>query len=101
MYVRAATIRSPPFLGVGRALAGCGVDWHERFGDGYDHGDTVPTGQRQRPGLAWWGDSLAQFAASDGGGPSRQSRVRRLLDLHLHQLASYTAVRSRVGRPVR
>ena len=81
------------------SLAAC-VDWHERFGDSVDHGETVPTIRRKRPGLARSGDSLAQFSATDGGGPSGQSRARRLLDLHLHQLASHTAIRSRVGRPV-
>ena len=38
--------RSPPFLWDGRPVAGCCVDWHERFGDAYDHGETVPTIQR-------------------------------------------------------
>ncbi len=56
--------------------------------------------QRQRPGLARWGDRLAQFSATDSGGPAGQGRPRRLLDLHLHQLASHTAIRSRLGRPV-
>ena len=85
---------------VGRAVAGWCVDWHERFGDAYDHGETVPTFQRQRLGLARWGDRLAQFSAPDGGGPAGQSRPRRLLDLHLHQLASHIAIRSRLGRAV-
>ena len=82
------------------SLAAC-VDWHERFGDAYDHGETVPT----HPAPATWPRSVGatawlNSAATDGGGPSRQSRARRLLDLHLHQLASHTAIRPRLGRAV-
>ena len=45
-YVRATTTRSPPFLWDSRAVTGRCVDWHERLGDAYDQGETVPTLQR-------------------------------------------------------
>jgi hypothetical protein len=99
-YVRATTTRSPPLPWDRRAVAGCRVDWHERFGDAYDHGETVQSIQRQRPGFARRGDRMAQFTAADSGGPTRQSRPRRLLDVHLHQLAPHSAVHPRVGRGV-
>jgi pimeloyl-ACP methyl ester carboxylesterase len=35
-----------------------------------------------------------------GGRPARKRRPRRLLDLHLYQLAPYTSLRPRVGREV-
>jgi Thioredoxin like C-terminal domain len=72
------------------------VDRHERFGVAHDR-ETVQIIQRHRLGLARWGDCLAQFTATDSGGPAGQGRPRRLLDVHLHQLASHTAVRSRVA----
>jgi hypothetical protein len=34
---------------------------------------------------------VAQFTAIDAGGPARNSRPDRRLDLHLHQLAAYAA----------
>ena len=43
---------------------------------------------------------LAQFATADAGGLARQGRARRLLDLHLHQLAAHATLRSCVGREV-
>ena len=46
-------------------------------------------------------DRLAQFAAADGGGPAREGRPRRLLDVHLHQLAPNPRLRPRLGREVR
>ena len=44
---------------------------------------------------------VAQFTATDAGGPARKSRPDRLLDLHLHQLAALAAVCSRVGREIK
>src|SRR4029079_7341043 len=99
-YVRATTTRSPPFLGDSRAVAGRCVDWHATLGDAYDQGETVPTLPRQRSRLARRGDRLAQFTATHSGGLARQSRPRRLLDVHVHQLASHTPVHSRLGHPV-
>ena len=45
-------------------------------------------------------DHVAQLSATDVGRPARQGRARRLLDLHLHQLAAHAALRPRVGREV-
>ena len=46
-------------------------------------------------------DRLAQLRTADAGGPAGPRRARRLLDLHLRQLAADAAVRARVGREVR
>ena len=43
-------------------------------------------------------DRLAQLAAAHAGGPAREGRPRRLLDLHVHQLAAHARLRPRVGR---
>ena len=43
-------------------------------------------------------DRLAQLAAAHAGGAARQGRARRLLDLHLHQLAAHPRLRSCLGR---
>ena len=43
---------------------------------------------------------MAQFGTIDAGRPAWQSRRRRLLDLHLHQLAAHAALHPRVGRAI-
>ncbi len=47
------------------------------------------------------GDRLAQLAAAHGGRPAREGRARRLLDVHVHQLAAHARLRPRLGREVR
>ncbi len=48
-------------------------------------------------GATGWLNSPAAHA----GGPAREGRPRRLLDVHLHQLAAHARLRPRVGREVR
>ena len=43
---------------------------------------------------------VAQLAAVDGSRPARKSRPHRLLDLHLHQLASPASLCPRLGREI-
>ena len=43
------------------------------------------------------GDRLAQLGATDPGGSPRAGRPRRLLDLHLHQLAAHPALPASMG----
>ena len=45
-------------------------------------------------------DRLAQLGAADARGTPRTRRPRRLLDLHLHQLAAHAALRPGLGREV-
>jgi len=44
--------------------------------------------QREWLGIARQSNGLAQFSAADRRWPARQSRARRLLHVHLHQLAA-------------
>ena len=66
-----------------------------------------PGGRRARaarrgpPRLVRWRERLAQLRAADARGPPRPSRPRRLLDLHLHQLAAHPPVSSGLGREIR
>ena len=66
-----------------------------------------PGGRAARPagrgpaGVVRRRDRLAQLRAADAGGASRPRRPRRLLDLHLRQLAAHAAVRPGLGREVR
>ena len=53
-----------------------------------------PAGLRRR-------DRLAQLGAAHARRAARQGRARRLLDVHLHQLAAHPRLRPRVGREVR
>ena len=54
-------------------------------------GRRPPSGLRQR-------ERLAQLRAADGGRPPRESGPRRLLDLHLHQLAAHVGLGASVAR---
>src|SRR5947209_13113007 len=78
---------------------------------GRHHEYTATLARRQTPrggslthgrGVAFsgWRDRVAQCAAPLGGRPARKGRARRLLDLHLHQLAAYAALCERVGREI-
>src|SRR3954452_24444087 len=49
---------------------------------------------------SWRRDPLDQLDAAHGGGSRGQGRVRRFLDLPLHQLAPHARVRPRVGGEV-
>ena len=46
-------------------------------------------------------DRLAECGTADAGGAARPGRPRRLLDLHLRQLAAHAALRPRLGCEVR
>ena len=52
-------------------------------------------------GLVRGRDQLAELRAADARGTPRTSRPRRLLDLHVHQLAADGPVPSGVGREIR
>ncbi len=54
----------------------------------------LPAGLRRR-------DRLAQLAPAQSGGPAREGRSHRFLDLHLHQLAAHARLCPRVGHEVR
>ena len=56
---------------------------------------------RGPPGLVRRRDAVAQLRAADAGGTSWTRRPRRLLDLHLHQLAPDAALRPGLGGEVR
>ena len=43
---------------------------------------------------------VAQLGAAEAGGPSREGRGRRLLHVHVHQLAAIASLRPRLGRAV-
>ena len=45
-------------------------------------------------------DRLAQLGAAHRGRRAREGRARRLLDVHVHQLAPHPRLRARVGRQV-
>ena len=59
---------------------------------------TPPTAGRGPPGVVRRRDRLAQLGAADARGAPRARRPRRLLDLHLRQLAADAALRPRLGR---
>ena len=93
-----ATVRSHPMSdhdqhsrdGRGRDRACCGpspIAWRRRRRSA---GRRPPAVLRRR-------DRLAQLGAADAGGPARPRRPRRLLDLHLHQLAAHAALSSAPG----
>ena len=48
-----------------------------------------------------WRDGLAQLRSADAGGTARPRRPRRLLDLHLHQLAPHAPLCPGMGREIR
>ena len=63
-------------------------------------GERLRPAGRGPPGLVRRRDRLAQLRAADAGGTARTGRPRRLLDLHLRQLAADAAVCPRLGRQV-
>ena len=63
-------------------------------------GDPHASAGRRAPPVVRWRDGLAQLGAADAGGTSRTRRPRRLLDLHLRQLAAHAAVRPGLGGEV-
>ena len=77
-----------------------------RLARGRCHDPLVRPSPRRRPaGTAGRGparvlrrrDELARLGAADAGGTARAGRPRRLLDLHLHQLAAHRAVSAARG----
>ena len=64
-------------------------------------GETPELPVEGQPGGVRRRDRLAQFGAADSGGPPRARRPRRLLDVHLHQLAAHPALPARMAREVR
>ena len=81
-------------LGAGGALAGLTGGLAEARG---------LEGQQRPPRELAAMASAAEWLNSpraDGGQPARKGRARRLLDLHLHQLAAHASVRSRLGAEV-
>ena len=58
-----------------------------------------PSKATSRPSMAR--TSMAQLGAAHAPGPPRPSRPRRLLDLHLHQLAAHAPISAGVGREIR
>ena len=56
--------------------------------------------RRRHVGVARGRHRLAQLAAADGRRLARQGRAHRLLDLHLHQLAAHSTLRSLLGGKV-
>ena len=78
-----------------------------RAGPGADPVGRPPAGRRTLAcpsRAAWpvrWRHRLAQLGAADARRPARTGRARRLLDLHLRQLAADAALRPRLGGEIR
>jgi len=73
------------------------MDCHERFGDSLLTVETVSTIRRKRLGSLGRATACSIQAPLTAADLQGQSRARRLLDVHLHQLASHSAIRSRVA----
>ena len=70
--------------------------WSHRTEDTHEHRRE----QLERAGIARHRHRLDQLAAAHGGGPQGEGGPRRLLDLHLHQLAPDAAIHQGMGREV-
>src|SRR5215218_6859793 len=87
-------------VSLGGLVARCSMGSHERFVI------QLITTESFRPSGASDLASLSRATARPNSAPMSAADLQgkvisdRLLDLHLHQLASHLAIRSRVGRPV-
>src|SRR5262249_35387316 len=76
------------------------ADIHGSLGDLSSRLPRRSSTQSSRLDFARARERMAQFAAAEGVGSARESRARRFLDLHLHQLAAHASVCPCLGREV-
>jgi hypothetical protein len=88
-------------VSLGGLVARCCMGWHERFVIQLITTESFrPSGASDLASLSR-ATALLNLAPMSAADLQGRAVSDRLLDLHLHQLASHLAIRSRVGRPVK